>query len=423
MTFKIYTLGCKVNTYESTVMEEILEKKGYTKSESPDICIVNTCTVTNTADSKSSKLIRKLKREFPNSLLIVTGCLVQNQKEEIKKLGVDIAFGNKNKSKIAEYIENYKQDTIIDVQSLDNEPFECMKLNNFNLTRAYIKIEDGCNNYCSYCIIPFVRGDVRSKPHDDVIKEAETLVKNGHREIVLTGIHTGHYHDKNCDFSDLLKSLLKIKGLERLRISSVEITELNDKFLNVLKNSEILVDHMHIPLQSGSDAILKLMNRKYDKKYFMEKIEKIRKIRPNISITTDVITGFPGETEELYEETMETIRKIGFSKLHVFPYSRRKGTVADTMPNQIPGNVKKERVKKLMELSKKLEIEYMEKFINKEVKFIPEIEKDNYVLGHTGNYLLVKAPKCELNKTQIVKLNSVNYPYIEGDLIDENVCI
>lgn len=423
MTFKIYTLGCKVNTYESTVMEELLEKAGYTKSETPNICIINTCTVTNTADNKSAKLIRRLKREFPNAIIVATGCLVQNKGTDLESLGIDIAIGNKNKSKIVSYIEEYKNKMIIDVSSLDNEPFECMKLNNFNLTRAYIKIEDGCNNYCSYCIIPYVRGNVRSKPHDEVISETKNLIKTGHREIVLTGIHTGHYQDGKYDFSDLLTDLVKIQGLERLRISSIEITELNDKFLDVLKNSEILVDHMHIPLQSGSNRILKLMNRKYDKEYFIEKIEKIRKIRPNISITTDVITGFPGETEELYEETMETIKKIKFSKLHVFPYSNRKGTVADKMPNQISNEIKKERVKKLLELSKKLEIEYMNKFINKEVIFLPEVIKDDHVIGHTGNYLLVKTDKVPLNETIKIKLTDVNYPYINGVFIDESIHI
>jgi len=419
MTYKIFTLGCKVNTYESQIMEEKLESAGYSKSENPDICIVNTCTVTNVADNKSLKTIRKLKREFPNAIIVAVGCLIQNKKEKIEE--VDIALGNKNKSEIVSYIEKFKENKIIDIYSLDEEPFECMKLNNFNLTRAYIKIEDGCNNYCSYCIIPYVRGNVRSKPHNEVIEEAKTLISKGHKEIVLTGIHTGHYHDKDFDFSDLLLELIKIDGLERLRISSIEITELNDKFLNVLKNNKVLVNHMHIPLQSGSDEILKLMNRKYNKEYFINKIEKIRKIRPEMSVTTDVITGFPGETDELFDETIETIKRIKFSKLHVFPYSNRKGTPADTMPNQVSNEVKKQRVKKLIELSKNLEIEYMNKFIGREIEFLPEIIKDNKVIGHTENFLLVKTSECELNKIKKVKLLNVNYPYIEGELIDEKV--
>lgn len=416
MTFKIYTLGCKVNAYESMVMEELLLKNGYQKSDNPDICIINTCTVTNTADSKSAKMIRKIKRENEKSLIIATGCLIQNKKDIAKELGVDIAIGNKNKSQILKYIEEYKQKQIIDVYDLNEENFETMKLNNFNKTRAFIKIEDGCSNFCSYCIIPYVRGPVRSKPYKEVIEEAKNLVLSGHKEIVLTGIHTGHYHDKNCDFSDLLTYLVKIKGLERLRISSIEITELNDKFLKVLKENPILVDHMHIPLQAGSDEILKKMNRKYDKKYFIDKINKIRQIRPNISITTDVITGFPSETEKLFEEGIETIKEIKFTKLHVFPYSNRKGTVADKMEGQIPNEVKKERVKILQELSISLEKEYMKKFLNKDVVFLPEITKDNYVIGHTDNYLLVKVynNKIPLNELQKVKIKEVDYPYVIG---------
>lgn len=415
MTFKIYTLGCKVNAYESMVMEELLLKNGYKKSDNPDICIINTCTVTNVADAKSAKTIRKIKRENENALLIVTGCLIQNDKDIAVKLGADIAIGNKNKSEILKYIEEYKNKQIIDVYNLNNEKFETMKLNNFNKTRAYIKIEDGCNNFCSYCIIPYVRGPVRSKPYMEVIEEAQNLINSGHREIVLTGIHTGHYHDENCDFSDLLSYLVKIEGLERLRISSIEITELNDKFLKVLKENPILVDHMHIPLQAGSDEILKQMNRKYNKEYFINKINKIREIRPNISITTDVITGFPGESEELFVEGIETIKKIKFTKLHVFPYSNRKGTKADTMPNQVPNEIKKKRVKILTDLSKELELDYMKKFIGSEVVYLPEVYKDGFI-GHTDNYLLVKeySNDVKLNEMRKVKIESIDYPYVIG---------
>ena len=297
-----------------------------------------------------------------------------------------------------------------------------MKLNNFNKTRAFVKIEDGCENFCSYCIIPYTRGKVRSKAVNDVLEEVTTLVNNGHHEIVLTGIHTGHYGAdlEKEDFADLLELICKIEGLERLRISSIEITELNDKFLNVLSKNPIIVDHMHIPLQSGCNKTLKDMNRKYDVNYFLNKIETIRKIRPDISITTDLIVGFPGETEEDFNETIETIKKVSFSKIHVFPFSVRKGTVAEKMDNQIPENIKKERVKKIIELSKELEIKYMEKFIGKEVLFIPETKREDYIIGHTGNYLLIKA-KCNIelsHKAIKCKLDSVNYPYIMAAIFD-----
>ena len=422
MKFYIYTLGCKVNAYESKVMNDLLLNNGYTlDKENPDICIINTCSVTNTADHKSLKTIRGAIKRHPESIIIVTGCLTQSDYKNASKIeGVDIILGNKNKTKLIDYINEYKEKNKkqIDIYDISNIPFETMKLNNFNKTRAFVKIQDGCNNFCSYCIIPYTRGGVRSKKKEDVIDEITNLVNNGHKEIVLTGIHTGNYGAEfdNYDFADLLSDIIKINGLERLRISSIEMNEINDRVISLMKNSNILVDHMHIPLQSGSNKILKLMNRKYNKEEFIKKIEDIRKVRPNISITTDVIVGFPNETEVEFNETIDTINKIKFTKLHVFPYSRRKGTVADTMDGQIDEKVKKERVKVLLELSKKLELDYMSKYINKEVVFIPEIEKDGYVIGHTGNYLEVKCigKKEELGKDKIVTIKKIEYPYVIG---------
>ena len=391
MKYKIITLGCKVNEYESEVMENLLDNHGYIKSENPDICIVNTCTVTNQADSKSRKMIRSLKRKYPNSIIVVAGCMIQNKKGNID-LPADIIIGNKHKTDIVSLIENYKNKQINVVENMEDAPFEDMSLNNFDLTRAYIKIEDGCDNYCSYCIIPYVRGHVRSKKHEKVIEEAKALIENGHKEIVLTGIHTGHYHDGNYSFANLLKDLVKLKGLKRLRISSIEITELNDEVLDIIKKSDILVNHMHIPLQSGSDKVLKEMNRKYDKNYFINKIEKIKSIKPDINITTDVIVGFPGETEEEFEECIETIKKIGFTKIHVFPYSDREGTVAS----------------------------YMNNHLNKILTFIPEVYEDGYLIGHSANYLLIKAKgyKKQLKEEITVKISKVEYPYLIGSIKD-----
>ncbi len=428
MKFNIYTLGCKVNTYESNVMSDLLKNKGYTEvstNDLADISIINTCTVTNTADNKSFKTIRHAIKQNEDAIVVVVGCMSQNKKEEVLKVdGVDIVLGNVGKSKVVEYIDEFikTKEKKLDIYDMMDTTFEPMILNNFNKTRAFIKIQDGCNNYCAFCIIPYVRGDVRSKDKNLVLQETNHLINQGHKEIVLTGIHTGHYGSdlKDYNFSDLLKELCKIEGLERLRISSIEITELDDEFLDVLKNNKKLVDHMHIPLQSGSDAVLKRMNRKYDKAYFIDKINKIRSIRPNISITTDVIVGFPGETEEEFNETIETIKKVEFTKLHVFPYSRRKGTVADEMDNQIDENTKHNRVKTLMNLSEELEKKYMNKFVNKEVIFIPEIKKEEYLIGHTGNYLQVKMKSNEDLVGQDVKvlLKEVNYPYIIGEKID-----
>ena len=418
MKFLINTLGCKVNTYESNVIRDIFLNEGYEESNSNvDIAVINTCTVTNTSDSKSLKVIKHTIKNNPNAIVIVCGCFSQINPDRLKDMeGVSIVLGNYNKSKIMDYISQYKKDKqqIIDVRELNDEKFECMKLNNFNKTRAFVKIEDGCENFCSYCIIPYSRGKVRSKLMEEVLDEVNTLVNNGHREIVLTGIHTGHYGAdiEEYDFSDLLNEICKIKGLERLRISSIEITELDDKFLETLKNNKIIVDHMHIPLQSGCDKTLKEMNRKYDVAYFKDKIKKIRSIRPNISITTDVIVGFPNETEDDFNTTVNTIKEIKFTKLHVFPFSVRKGTVAETMENQIDEKTKKERVHILMNISKELELDYMNKFVGCEVEFIPEVLKDGYIIGHTGNYLQIKS-KIKSNGHETIKttIKSIEYPY------------
>ena len=422
MKFYIYTLGCKVNTYESNVMKDNLINSGYIEGNEndSDIYIINTCTVTNTSDNKSLKAVRRVLKNHPNSIVIVVGCMTQVNPGMLDDLNVSIILGNSGKSKIVRYIEEYKQNykKIIDIENIMEKDFEDMCLNNFNKTRAFVKIEDGCENYCSYCIIPYARGKVRSKKPEIVIEEIKNLIKDGHKEIVLTGIHTGHYGSDldNYNFSKLLSEIEKIEGLDRLRISSIEITELDDEFMDVLKNSKILVDHMHIPMQSGSNQILKLMNSKYDKQYFIEKIEKIRNIRPNISITTDLIVGFPGETEELFNETIDTINKIKFSKIHVFPFSLRKGTKAEELPNHIDDVTKKKRVKELIEISENLEKEYFNKFLNTEVEFLPEIYKDDFIIGHTGNYLLIKKIGNieDLNEIKKVTIKEIEYPYCIG---------
>ena len=411
MKVKAVTLGCKVNAYESEYILSSFKDRGYEITNAiADIYIVNTCSVTNTSDAKSRKVINRLIRENPNSIIVVMGCMIEANKD-IKIPGVSLIIGNKDKNKVVDLVEDYLKDKQTRKILYDNfdDTFEDMFITNMTShTRAFVKIQDGCENFCSYCIIPYTRGKQRSKDPDLVIKEIETLVSNGYKEIVLTGIHTGHYgSDLQTTFPDLLKRIVKINGLERLRISSIEITELNDEFFEVLKDNPIIVSHLHIPLQAGSDTVLQAMNRKYLTNYFESKVKKIREIRPDISLTTDVIVGFPGETEEEFQETLDFVSKIKFTKVHVFPYSRRKGTKADTMPNQIPENIKKERVKRLIDLSNKLEKEYLDLFLNKEVEVLIEEEYPDYSLGHTGNYLKVKVLKPfksnELIKVKIIK--------------------
>ena len=422
MKVGILTLGCKVNAYESEFVANILKKNGYIIGEFSDVCdvyIINTCTVTNTSDIKSRKMIRNAIRKNPDACVVAMGCFIEANKD-YNIDGLDIIIGNRDKSKIAtildEYFERKKQ--VKRLYKEEVKEFEDMYITEFpGRTRAFVKIQDGCENFCSYCIIPFVRGKCRSKEKDKVIEEITSLVKNGYKEVVLTGIHTGNYGvDLDTNFADLLREIVKIDGLKRLRISSIEVTELTDEVLDIIKNNEIIVDHMHIPLQAGSDEVLKLMNRKYDLNYYFDKIKKIRNIRPNIAISTDVIVGFPGEDESMFQKTLETCRKIGFSKIHVFPFSLRTGTKAESLPNHIDNVEKKKRSKRLIELSKELEINYMKRFMEKEVEVLIEGVKDSYSIGHTSNFLNVKIQK-KLNNNEFykVKIKKIEYPYCIGE--------
>ena len=414
----ILTLGCKVNTYESEYVINKLKENNYQIKPFTDICdvyIINTCTVTNTSDSKSKKMINTAIKRNPDACVVAMGCFIEANKDyEID--GLDITIGNKDKSKIIELLDEYfeKKETLKRLYKEEKTTFEDMYITDFpGRTRAFVKVQDGCENFCSYCIIPFVRGKCRSKELDKVVNEITDLTNNGYQEVVLTGIHTGNYGvDLNTNFATLLKELVKIDKLKRLRISSIEITELTDEVLDVIKNNKVIVDHMHIPLQAGSDEILKLMNRKYDLNYFFNKIKEIRSIRPEISITTDVIVGFPGETEELFQTTINTCKELELTKIHVFPYSIRKGTVAETLPNHLDQSIKKERARRLLEVSKELEKNYFNKYIGKEVEVLIEEVKDGYSYGHTGNYLYVKINKeLEHNTFVQVKVTKIDYPY------------
>ena len=395
MRFNIITFGCKVNQYESNMMKEKMLHHNFSyvqNLDKADIIIVNTCTVTNTADNKCLKEIRRIKRNYPDRVLVVTGCSSQNKQELYQTLGINILLGNKDKSKIALLIEEYlsNKENIVNFNNNRDIEFENMQIKDFNHVRAFIKIEDGCDNFCSYCIIPFVRGKVRSKDFYEILEEAKTLALNGHQEIVLTGIHTGHYENNGHDLSDLIKALALIPEIKRIRLSSIEITELNEKFMETLKTTPKLCDHLHIPLQSGTDKILQKMNRKYDLAYFTKQIALLRKIRPNIALSTDIIVGHPYETDEDFAQSLAYAKECQFAKIHVFPYSKRENTVASKMPEQVKEEVKKERVKKLMALSKELEEEYYHKFKGQMMDVLIETNENGYSIGHTSNYLLVK---------------------------------
>ena len=422
-TVGILTLGCKVNTYESEYIIHLLKEAGYQIKDFDDFCdvyIINTCTVTNTSDIKSRKMIRKAIRKNPDACVVAMGCFIEANKD-FQLPGLDIILGNRDKSKIIELLDEWflKQEEIRRLYSTLPREFEDMYINEFpGRTRAFVKIQDGCENFCSYCIIPFVRGKCRSKNPDEVIDEITDLVNHGYQEVVLTGIHTGNYGvDLDTNFASLLKRVVAIPGLLRLRISSIEITELTKDVLDVIRDSSIIVDHMHIPLQAGSNHVLSLMNRKYDLDYYFNKIKEIREVRPNMAITTDVIVGFPGESEEDFLETIDTCKKVGFTKIHVFPYSERKGTKAMELPDHIEPSVKKERARRLLLVSKELECSYYASFVGSEVTVLVEEEKDGKSYGHTDNYLHVEIPSVLPHNTFVkVKIQSVSYPYCIGEV-------
>lgn len=404
MKFYIETFGCKVNAYESNYIKQSLLDNDFLFVDEmtlADIIIINTCTVTNTADKKCQKFVRRVRRENPHSILVVVGCSVQNNFQEYQNMNIDILLGNIKKSEIAYLLKGFiktKQPYSFISKSRDL-PFENMEISTFNHTRAFIKIQDGCDNFCAYCIIPFMRGKCRSKDFNEVIKEATRLAQNGHQEIVLTGIHTGSYLDNGKDLTDVINAISEIPEVKRIRLSSVEITELNEKFMEMLKTNSKFCNHLHIPLQAGSNEVLKMMNRKYDLDYFANKIKEIRSIRKDISITTDIIVGFPGETEEMFLSTYEFAKNIQFSKIHVFPYSKRNGTKASFL-EEVKDSDKSKRVRQLLELSDFLEEEYSQKFKGTNVDVLIEEVKDNMSIGHTSNYLRVVILKT-LQKNKI----------------------
>lgn len=422
MKAAIHTLGCKVNIYESEYIINILKENGYQIVDfdsKADIYIINTCTVTNTSDKKSEKMIKRARKQNKDAIIIAMGCHAQIKGDNID---ADIIIGNKDKSKIISLIEEYQENKnkIKRIYNLDNISFEDMYISSFNShTRAFVKIQDGCDAFCSYCIIPYARGPIRSKDPKTVIKEITSLVENGYKEIILTGIHTGKYgKDINYTFEQLLKEIIKIKNLYRIRISSIEINELTDPILDLIKDNQVIAKHLHIPLQSGSDKILKLMDRKYDLKFYKDRIEKIRKMIKDVSITTDLIVGFPNEDEKDMEDTLKFIKEIKFTKIHTFPYSKREGTKAASMENQIDETIKRKRVKTVLELSDQLEQDFYQSKLNETEEVIIEQTKDGKSYGYTSNYIKVEINSpLRPNEVISVKINKVNNKKVTGKII------
>ncbi|CAM4054696.1 tRNA (N(6)-L-threonylcarbamoyladenosine(37)-C(2))-methylthiotransferase MtaB [Cohnella lubricantis] len=401
-----YTLGCKVNFYDTEAMWQLFKKEGYEQVDfettTADVYVINTCTVTNTGDKKSRQIIRRAVRRNPDAVIAVTGCYAQTSPAEIMEIeGVDLVVGTQDRDKLMTYIGDIQRDRkpMNAVRNImKTREFEELDVPAFaDRTRAFLKIQEGCNNFCTFCIIPWSRGLSRSRDPESVLNQARQLVASGYKEIVLTGIHTGGYGDdlEGYRLANLLEDLDKIDGLERIRISSIEASQIDDHVIAVLNSSKKMCRHLHIPLQAGDDAILKRMRRKYTTAEFAEKIEKIKKAMPGVAITTDVIVGFPGETEEQFENGYKFMEQIGFSEMHVFPYSKRTGTPAARMDDQVDEEVKHERVHKLIDLSEKLQAAYSKQWEGRELDVITERvvvgdDGKTRLAGYSDNYLLIE---------------------------------
>ena len=415
-----YTLGCKVNQYETEAMEEIFQKRGYKivdSSQESDIYVINTCTVTNLSDRKSRQFIRRAKRANKGSIVVAVGCYSQVAPDEVESIeGVDIVIGTTDREKIVDLCEEAKLNNkkINIVKSIKgHKDFEDLNIVDLkSKTRAYIKIQEGCNQFCSYCIIPYARGPIRSRALEDIVKETERLSKAGFKEIILTGIHVASYGKdlNNINLLNVIDEVSKIEGIERIRLSSVEPTLINEGFMKKIINIKEVCDHFHLSLQSGSDTVLDRMNRKYTTSEYKDIVKLIRKYMPDAGITTDIIVGFPGETKEEFEETYNFVKEIGFSRIHVFKYSPRKGTPASEFKDQIHGNIKHSRSEKLISLGEDLMEDFNNNFIGKTMEVLFEEENKEplkFVEGYTTNYIRVKSQALEDIKGKILPVEII----------------
>lgn len=396
------SLGCKVNQYETNAMAQKFIEHGYEVvefDEYADVYIVNTCTVTNVADRKSRQMLRRAKEINKDATLVACGCYAQVAKEELKKIPeIDLIIGNNEKNDIIQIVENHiaqkgAEDLVSDVMyKLDY--VELGTTTYTEKTRAVIKVQDGCDRFCSYCLIPYARGHIRSRKIENVIEEIKKVVEEGINEVVITGIHIASYgrdfKGENIGLIDLLEEINKIQGLHRIRLGSIEPTIITDEFVERLSKLDKICDHFHLSLQSGCTETLKRMNRRYTTEEFRDVTKRLRSKFPNAALTTDIIVGFPGETDEEFNTTYEFLKEIAFYKMHIFKYSQRKGTKAAVMPNQVDGKIKEKRSKKLIELSNENEYNYNKKYIGKQVEVLFEEREGEYLKGHTTNYIVVK---------------------------------
>jgi threonylcarbamoyladenosine tRNA methylthiotransferase MtaB len=403
-TVAFHTLGCKVNFYDTEAIWQLFKNNGYEQvdfEQTADVYVINTCTVTNTGDKKSRQIIRRAVRRNPEAIVAVTGCYAQTSPAEVAAIpGVDLVIGNQDREKIIPFVDQIQAERrpINAVRNImKTREFEEMDVPDFaDRTRAFLKIQEGCNNFCTFCIIPWSRGLMRSRKPESVLQQARQLVAAGYHEIILTGIHTGGYGEDldNYSLAQLLRDLDGVEGLDRIRISSIEASQITDDVIEVLKNSDKMCRHLHIPLQAGDDTVLKRMRRKYTTEEFAAKIEKLHEIMPDVAITTDIIVGFPGETEEMFLNGYQFMERMKFSEMHVFPYSKRTGTPAARMEDQVDEEEKNRRVHELIDLSERFQLEYASKWIGQVLEVIPERDYkgapgQGWINGHSDNYLNV----------------------------------
>ena len=425
-----YTLGCKVNQYDTEAVVQIFKDAEYeivSFNEYADVYVVNTCTVTHLSDRKCRQALRKTKKINPNSILVAMGCYAQSAKEKIKEEveEVDIIIGTNHRNEIVKMVEEYKttkifNNTVENIMEVDE--FEELKISSMNEhTRVYLKIQEGCNNYCTYCIIPYVRGKIRSRKEENVIDEAKRLAEAGFKEIILAGIHVASYGKDlgSTSLTTLIPKIHEIEGIERIRMSSIEPVVVTDEFVEMIKKLPKLCSHFHLSLQSGCDTVLKRMNRKYNTSEYEESVRKLREVWPDVAITTDIIVGFPGETNEEFEETLEFVKRIKFAQVHIFPYSQREGTPAAKMKEQVAPAVKEERVKRLKAVTSQNTAEFLQSHLTKEVEVLFEEQIDDKAYGHTTNYLKVEVSTEDKidNTLRMVRINEIHGELLEGNLV------
>ena len=412
-TVSFLTLGCKVNQYDSDAMRTIFLQQGYKavkEEEEADVSVINTCSVTSIGDRKSRQMVRKIRRKHPQAVIAVAGCYAQIAPEIFEAMGdIDVIVGAQNRSKIVEYVEQAQKkektiNAVKDIMSVTEFENLYVDAEGETKTRAFIKVQEGCDNYCTFCIIPFARGKLKSRKQKDAVEEIRRLVTKGYREIVLTGIHLGNYgrdlHD-GTSLATLVEELLRIPNLLRIRMGSIESVELSDDLINLIKDEPRVCRHLHLPIQSGSDAVLRRMNRHYRLPEYKKLISELREKIPGLALTTDLIVGFPGETEENFMETLETLRELRFSAIHVFPYSQRTGTPAAVFPNQVPGDIKKDRVHRVQKLEKEISKEYRKTFLQKTVHVLIEEEKNGYFEGLSDEYIRVSITDKNVEKGRL----------------------